>query len=157
MHIKRCFYQDKKEMHLDTASILKEFESQPEMPLSHEETAASLDALDRILSTQRQFEQEHPKSESPQLRQQFEELAASALELAELYGLDICVKIDDQMIGRLTLCADSLLLRREYAFSFLPLIGRLTELCDEFFITPCQKDGEALFCMSFDVPLYVRA
>lgn len=150
------FYQDSKDLGLDTASILKDWEAQ-EYTLSPCDVQAGLRALKKALSEQQQFELQHPKTENLERRREFDDLCASAAEMAELYGLDICTKVDSQLVGHINIRADILLLRREYAFDFLPLLTRLMEICDEFLLNPCEKNGETLVSLSFDVPLYTRA
>ncbi len=156
MRIKRCCYQSKKESGMDTASILREFEAPQKIQLSKHELDIGRRALEKALSAMQQFEGTHPKIESLERRQQFEQIVRSACEMAELFGLDVCAKVDEQLNGHLTISADSLLLRREYSPDFLPLMTKLMNLCDEFYVTPVQKDDETAMCMSFIVPLYVR-
>lgn len=156
MHEKRCFYQQKKQDGLNISSLLKNCESQLP-PVSDEELASARDAFSRLIQEMDEFEHTHPRQKDEMRHRQFLSLADAACEMAEIYGLDLCFKIENDMTGHLTLTGDCLLMRREYAFDFLPMMQKLFELCEEFYVSPVEKDGEALMCMSFIVPLYTRA
>ncbi len=156
MQIKRCCYQHKKEVGMDTASILREFEARPETNLSTHELDIGRRALEKALDALQRFEKMYPKIENAERRKQFEYIAQSVCEMAELFGLDVCAKVDPQFNGHLTISGDSILLRREYSPDFLPLMKKLMDICDEFYAAPSEKDGEMTICMSFVVPLYTR-
>jgi len=153
MQIERFYYREKKENELDTRSILKHFDS---CCLSEAELEMGRAALQHALAMMDLFERSHPRIESPERIDLFEGVAQAVLEMSEILGMDVCVYIDENQTGHITLTGDSVLLRRDSGCNFLPLMKKLMDMCDEFYVDSVEKYGETLVCMSFTVPLYVR-